>query len=277
MSEQNLKMILTEGLTKVYQQVKALEDLNLQVAAGEMFGLLGPNGAGKTTTIKILTTLAKPTRGQAWIQGFDVVRQPLAVKELIAVCPQEINLDKELTAYENLLIYGKLYRTPDLKQRISGLLELGELTDRAHHLVRTFSGGQQRRLLILRALLSRPQVLFLDEPTVGLDPQIRRQIWDMIQQLHRDGITIMLTTHYIEEAEKLCGRVGILNKGRLIALGSAPGAGGRSRGLCNGIPGQRPTALFPGAGQNRGVTLWPKPIMRASSSVRPIWRTSLSS
>jgi ABC-2 type transport system ATP-binding protein len=219
MIRQNQEMILTEGLTKTYQQVTALEDLDLRVAVGEMFGLLGPNGAGKTTTIKILTTLAKPTRGRAWIQGFDVVRQPLAVKERIAVCPQEINLDKELTAYENLLIYGKLYRTPELKQRIWDLLELGELTDRAHHLVRTFSGGQQRRLLILRALLSRPQVLFLDEPTVGLDPQIRRQIWDMIQQLHLEGITIMLTTHYIEEAEKLCGRVGILNKGKLIALG----------------------------------------------------------
>lgn len=213
-------MILTEGLTKVYQQVTALEGLDLQVSAGELFGLLGPNGAGKTTCIKILTTLAKPTRGRAWIQGLDVVEQPLAVKELIAVCPQEINLDKELTAYENLLIYGKLYRTPELKPRIRNLLELGELTDRAHHLVRTFSGGQQRRLLILRALLSRPRMLFLDEPTVGLDPQIRRQIWDMIQQLHRDGITIMLTTHYIEEAEKLCGRVGILNKGKLIALGT---------------------------------------------------------
>jgi ABC-2 type transport system ATP-binding protein len=220
MTRQNEEMILTEGLTKVYQQVTALEGLDLTVRPGELFGLLGPNGAGKTTTIKILTTLAKPTRGRAWIQGYDVVRQSLAVKERIAVCPQEINLDKELSTYENLLIYGKLYRTADLKERIRSLLEIGELTERAHHLVRTLSGGQQRRLLILRALLSRPQVLFLDEPTVGLDPQIRRQIWEMIQQLHRDGITIMLTTHYIEEAEKLCGRVGILNKGKLIALGS---------------------------------------------------------
>jgi ABC-2 type transport system ATP-binding protein len=220
MTRQNEEMILTEGLTKVYQQVTALEGLDLTVRPGELFGLLGPNGAGKTTTIKILTTLAKPTRGRAWIQGYDVVRQSLAVKERIAVCPQEINLDKELSTYENLLIYGKLYRTADLKERIRSLLEIGELTERAHHLVRTLSGGQQRRLLILRALLSRPQVLFLDEPTVGLDPQIRRQIWEMIQQLHRDGITIMLTTHYIEEAEKLCGRVGILNKGKLIALDS---------------------------------------------------------
>ena len=214
------EIIVTKGLAKNYQQIIALEGLDLTITRGELFGLLGPNGAGKTTTIKMLTTLAKPSGGQAWIEGFDVVRQPLAVKERIAVCPQEINLDKELTTYENLLIYGKLYKTPELKQRITELLALGELSDRAHHLVRTLSGGQQRRLLILRALLSRPRVLFLDEPTVGLDPQIRRQIWDMIQQLHRDGITIMLTTHYIEEAERLCDRVGILNKGRLIALGS---------------------------------------------------------
>jgi ABC-2 type transport system ATP-binding protein len=213
-------IIVTRGLAKQYQKITALEGLDLTIAPGELFGLLGPNGAGKTTTIKILTTLAKPSKGEAWIQGFDVVRQPLAVKERIAVCPQEINLDKELTTYENLLIYGKLYKTPDLKQRIAELLALGELSDRARDLVRTLSGGQQRRLLILRALLSRPRVLFLDEPTVGLDPQIRRQIWDMIQQLHREGITILLTTHYIEEAERLCNRVGILNKGKLIALGS---------------------------------------------------------
>ena len=211
-------MIRIEGLTKYYQKITAVEDLNLTVAAGELFGLLGPNGAGKTTTIKILTTLTKPSRGRAFIQGYDVVAQPLKVKERIAVCPQEINLDKELTTYENLLIYGKLYRVADLKNRIQELLQIGSLTARSHDLVKHLSGGQQRRLLILRALLSRPQVLFLDEPTVGLDPQIRRQIWDMIQQLHREGLTIMLTTHYIEEAEKLCDRVGILNRGRLVAL-----------------------------------------------------------
>jgi len=211
-------MIRIEGLTKYYQKITALDDLSLTVATGEIFGLLGPNGAGKTTTIKILTTLTKPSRGRAFIQGFDVVAQPLKVKERLAVCPQEINLDKELTTYENLLIYGKLYRVPDLKTRLWELLEIGNLTSRARDLVKHLSGGQQRRLLILRALLSRPLVLFLDEPTVGLDPQIRRQIWEMIQQLHQEGLTIMLTTHYIEEAEKLCDRVGILNRGRLIAL-----------------------------------------------------------
>ena len=211
-------MILTDNLGKQYQDLVALDALSLQIPPGEIFGLLGPNGAGKTTTIKILTTLARPTRGTARIHGFDVVRQPLRVKELIGVCPQEINLDRELTAYENLWIYGRLHRMTDLAARIAELLKFGNLEDRAHSLVREFSGGMQRRLLILRALVSRPRVLFLDEPTVGLDPQVRRQLWNLIQELKLSGITIILTTHYIEEAEMLCDRVGVLNRGRLIAL-----------------------------------------------------------
>jgi ABC-2 type transport system ATP-binding protein len=211
-------MIVTENLGKQYQDLVALEDLSLSIPSGEIFGLLGPNGAGKTTTIKILTTLARPSRGSARIQDFDVVRQPLEVKRLIGVCPQEINLDRELTAYENLWIYGKLHRTPDLRARIHDLLEFGNLQERSDNLVRDFSGGMQRRLLILRALVSRPRVLFLDEPTVGLDPQVRRQLWSLIQELKLEGITIILTTHYIEEAEMLCDRVGILNRGRLITL-----------------------------------------------------------
>jgi len=211
-------MIVTDNLGKQYQDLVALDGLSLQIPPGEIFGLLGPNGAGKTTTIKILTTLARPSWGTAWIHGFDVVRQPLAVKELIGVCPQEINLDRELTAYENLWIYGRLHRMPDLAARIAELLKFGNLEERAHSLVREFSGGMQRRLLILRALVSRPRVLFLDEPTVGLDPQVRRQLWNLIQELKLSGITIILTTHYIEEAEMLCDRVGVLNRGRLIAL-----------------------------------------------------------
>jgi ABC-2 type transport system ATP-binding protein len=213
-------MIFTDNLGKQYQDLVALDGLSLQIPEGEIFGLLGPNGAGKTTTIKILTTLARPTWGSARVQGFDVVRQPLEVKKLIGVCPQEINLDRELTAFENLWIYGKLHRTPDLQTRIGKLLEFGNLQDRAHSLVRDFSGGMQRRLLILRALVSRPRVLFLDEPTVGLDPQVRRHLWSLIQGLKQEGITIILTTHYIEEAEMLCDRVGVLNRGRLIALDS---------------------------------------------------------
>jgi ABC-2 type transport system ATP-binding protein len=211
-------MIEVRDLTKYYGPVQAVNQINFAVAAGEIVGFLGPNGAGKTTTIKILTTLARPSRGTARIHDFDVVRQPLAVKKLIGVCPQEINLDRELTAFENLWIYGRLHRMPDLPARIAELLTFGNLQDRADSLVRDFSGGMQRRLLILRALVSRPRVLFLDEPTVGLDPQVRRQLWNLIQGFKQEGITIILTTHYIEEAEMLCDRVGVLNRGRLIAL-----------------------------------------------------------
>jgi ABC-2 type transport system ATP-binding protein len=212
------EMIVTDNLGKQYQDLVALEGLSLRIPRGEIFGLLGPNGAGKTTTIKILTTLARPSWGTARIHDFDVVRQPMEVKKLIGVCPQEINLDRELTAFENLWIYGRLHRMADLQARIAELLEFGNLQERADSLVRDFSGGMQRRLLILRALVSRPRVLFLDEPTVGLDPQVRRQLWSLIQELKLEGITIILTTHYIEEAEMLCDRVSILNRGRLIAL-----------------------------------------------------------
>ncbi len=211
-------MISITGLTKQYQGVTALEGLTLEIGEGEIFGLLGPNGAGKTTAIKILTTLAFPSQGTAHIAGFDVVRERRRLKPLIGVCPQEINLDRELTAYENLWFYGRLYGVSPLSQRINELLTWAQLEERSHHQVKEFSGGMQRRLLIARALLSRPRVLFLDEPTVGLDPQIRRQLWDMIRQLKAQGITLLLTTHYIEEAEMLCERVGILNRGRLIAL-----------------------------------------------------------
>ncbi len=216
-------MIETHDLSKTYRNIVALDGLTLQVEPGEVFGLLGPNGAGKTTTIKILTALARPTRGWARIGGHDVMQEPLKVKRLIGVSPQEINLDKELTAYENLLIYGLLHRVPDLKARVRELLEQGGLSARARHFVKDFSGGMQRRLQILRALMSRPKVLFLDEPTVGLDPQVRRQLWDWILGFKAAGMTLMLTTHYIEEAEILCDRVGILSRGRLIALDS-PGA-----------------------------------------------------
>jgi len=216
-------MIVTSDLSKYYGRVTALEGLSLEIGAGETFGLLGPNGAGKTTTIKILTTLSYPSRGWAKIGGYDVVRDRSELKWLIGVCPQEINLDRELTAYENLWFYGRLYKVPELSRRIQEVLLWAQLEERARHQVKDFSGGMQRRLLVARALLSRPRVLFLDEPTVGLDPQIRRQLWDMIRQLKAEGITVLLTTHYIEEAEMLCDRVGILNRGRLIAL-DTPGA-----------------------------------------------------
>ncbi len=213
-------MISIENITKLYHTVKAVDSLTLTIKQGEVFGLLGPNGAGKTTTIKILTTLSKATTGRASIGGHDVERETSAVKKIIGIAPQEINLDKELTAEENLKVYGMLHRLDNLDQNISDILKLAGLAERSRHLVREFSGGMQRRLLIARALLTKPKVLFLDEPTVGLDPQMRRQIWNLVRNLKYDGTTVFLTTHYIEEAEALCTRVGILSHGKLIALGT---------------------------------------------------------
>ncbi|MCX8027016.1 MAG: ABC transporter ATP-binding protein [Thermodesulfovibrionales bacterium] len=210
------------GLTKTYgndsKKVIALNDINLDVEKGTVFGLLGPNGAGKTTMIKILTTLSKPDKGTCKVGGFDVVSNPLMVKKMIGVVPQENNLDRELTAYQNMLIYGMLHKVTDLDTKISKLLQLVGLDDKKNTVVSHFSGGMQRRLLIARALLSDPSLLFLDEPTIGLDPQIRRQFWDIIRKIKKDGSTVILTTHYIEEAEALCDKVGILSKGRLVAV-----------------------------------------------------------
>ncbi len=213
-------MINIEGLTKKFGKILAIDELSLEIKSGEIFGLLGPNGAGKTTTVRMLNTLTMPTSGRAEIDGLDVIKSATKIKLLIGVCPQEINLDRELTACENLRIHGLLYRMEAREERIIELLEWCGLADRAHNLLKTFSGGMQRRLLVTRSIMHRPKVLFLDEPTVGLDPQVRRQIWDLIRDLNRQGVTILLTTHYIEEAELLCQRVGILNHGKLIALGT---------------------------------------------------------
>ena len=215
-------MIRLEGLTKYYGEIRAVHSLSFSVARGEVFGLLGPNGAGKTTTIRMLTTLTKPSSGRAWVAGHDVVKEPLAVKRSIGIAPQHLNLDGELTARENLEFHGRLYHMPrsERRRRIQELLAFVELQDRADDLVENFSGGMKRRLLIARALLHSPEVLFLDEPTVGLDPATRRKIWDLIRSLRAQGRTVLLTTHYIEEAEQLCDRVGIIDRGELIALDS---------------------------------------------------------
>ncbi len=211
-------MITLENLTKDYGRVRAVDALSFDISKGEIFGLLGPNGAGKTTTIKILNTLVKPTSGRALLDGFDVVQNPLAIKKRIGVVPQENNLDRDLTAYENLKIYGLLHHTPDLAPKIEEQLKSVDLWERRNDVVQNFSGGMQRRLLIARAILGNPQVLFLDEPTTGLDPQVRREIWNRIRRIRTQGGTILLTTHYIEEAEALSDRVGILSRGKLIAL-----------------------------------------------------------
>lgn len=215
-------MIKVRGLCKYYQDVKAVDHLDLDVPRGEFFGLLGPNGAGKTTMIRILTTLARPTKGTVYINGKEASRKEMGIKKVIGVVCQTENLDKQMTAWENMELHGRLYKITTRKRhaRIEELLAFVELEDWANTPVDHFSGGMKRRLMIARALLHRPQVLFLDEPTVGLDPQVRRRIWDLLRGLNSQGITIFLTTHYIEEAELLCHRVGIMNKGRLIALGT---------------------------------------------------------
>ena len=211
-------MIEAEGLTKTYGTVRAVDRVSFKIPAGQVFGLLGPNGAGKTTTIKMLTTLSIPDTGRCWIDGFEVIGESRSVKERIGVVPQENNLDRDLTAYENLQIYAWLHRVKQAREEIRSMLQAVDLWERKDSVVSHFSGGMQRRLLLARALLPKPPVLFLDEPSIGLDPQIRRQMWDMIRKTKIEGRTIVLTTHYIEEAEALCDRVGILSRGRLIAL-----------------------------------------------------------
>jgi ABC-2 type transport system ATP-binding protein len=215
-------MICIEGLVKKFGERTAVDNLNLTIEQGETFGLLGPNGAGKTTTIRILTMLTRPTAGFIRISGWRLPQDELAVKSMIGVVPQHFNLDADLTARENLDLHGRLHHMPrQLRQeRIEELLDYVELTERGNDMVNTFSGGMKRRLMIARALLHKPQVLFLDEPTVGLDPQVRRRLWDLIRRLNADGLTVLLTTHYIEEAQNLCRRVAIMEKGRLIALNS---------------------------------------------------------
>lgn len=214
------RIIEVEGLVKTYGGKRVVDEVTFFVKEREIFGLIGPNGAGKTTTIKVLTTLIKPDSGKVLISGFDLLTQSQEIKKIIGVVPQENNLDRDLTVYENLLIYGLLHKVKDLRKRIEEVLKFVDLRERRDSLVSSLSGGMQRRLVIARAFLPDPPILFLDEPTVGLDPQIRRFIWELIRRGKARGKTIVLTTHYIEEAEALCDRVGIINEGRLIAIGT---------------------------------------------------------
>jgi len=207
-------------LVKQYGDVTAVAGIDFTVARGEFFAFLGPNGAGKTTTINILCTLACPTSGRARVANCDVVREPHRVRERIGIIFQDPSLDTQLTAWENLALHARVYGVPGTlwRQRAEQLLRLVELWNRRHQLVRTFSGGMKRRLELVRGLLHRPEILFLDEPTLGLDPQTRRQIWSYLETLRREtGVTLFLTTHYLEEAEQ-CDRVAIIDHGRIIAL-----------------------------------------------------------
>jgi ABC-2 type transport system ATP-binding protein len=214
--------ITTEKLNKNYGTLQAVKDLNLQVHSKEIFGFLGPNGAGKTTTIRVLTTLTKPTSGYASIGGYDVVKETAKVKRMIGVVQQHLTLDRDLTVRENMEFHARLHRlvASERKKRIAELLEYVELQEYADKMVDTLSGGMKKRAAIVCSLLHEPKVLFLDEPTEGLDAQARRRLWDLVRRLNAEGTTIFLTTHYIEEAEALCGRVGIMHHGKLIALGT---------------------------------------------------------
>lgn len=213
-------MIKIDGLVKQFGERTAVNGLNLAIQDGEIFGLLGPNGAGKTTTIRMLTMLTKPTAGNIFYHGTNINGNEEAMKAYIGAVPQHINLDQDLTVGENLELHGRLHHMSrvDRERQIAELLAYVDLSNRIDDKVHTLSGGMKRRLLIARALMHKPKILFLDEPTVALDPQVRRKLWDLIRRMHNDHITVLLTTHYIEEAENLCHRVAIMDKGKLIAL-----------------------------------------------------------
>ncbi len=213
--------IEVQGLTKEFDGLVAVDHISFKVKSGEIFGLLGPNGAGKTTTIHMLTTLLKPTSGTAKVAGFDIIDQKSEVRKSIGVVFQEPALDNRLTGRENLEFHAMMYgiKKEDRERRIKEVLELVELSDKANVLVKNYSGGMKRRLEIARGLINRPKVLFLDEPTLGLDAQTRRHIWEYVTELRkRTGVTILITTHYMEEADYLCDRVAIIDHGKIIAL-----------------------------------------------------------
>jgi len=217
-------IIRLDHITKIFREknrtVNAVDNVSFEVRRGEIFGLLGPNGAGKSTLIRMLTTLLRPTSGTACVDTYDIIRAPEKIRSIIGVCPQNSTLDVELTAYDNLEFYGKLVNVDDshLDARIWQLLKMAELDDRAHMKVQTLSGGMRRKLEIVRAFIHHPLILFLDEPTIGLDPDARHEVWQQIAKLNEEKTSIILTTHYMDEAEKLCNRIAFMDKGRLIAL-----------------------------------------------------------
>ena len=215
-------IIRTVGLTKVYagSDLRAVDDLNLDVGEGEIFGLLGPNGAGKTTTAGMLTTRVIPTSGQALVGGIDVVAHPALAKQILGIVSQQNTLDRQLNVWENLYFHGRLFgiSARESKRTATALLEQFQLERWADASVYALSGGMAQRLMVARAIFHRPAVLFLDEPTAGLDPQSRLALWETLRTLNGEGQTILLTTHYMEEADQLCGRVAIMDRGKILAL-----------------------------------------------------------
>ncbi|WMW22251.1 ATP-binding cassette domain-containing protein [Methanolobus mangrovi] len=215
--------IHTEGISKRYEQVTAVKEVSITVKKGELFGLLGPNGAGKSTLIGMLSTMLKPSAGEAQVWGYDIKSSPIKVRTSIGVVFQGTTLDQKLTGRENLDLHGRLYGLDrkERHERIAEVLRLVELTDWADEIVQKYSGGMMRRLEIARGLMHHPNVLFLDEPTLGLDPQTRNHIWEYIKKLNQEkNITMVLTTHYMEEADMLCNRIAIIDHGEIIALGT---------------------------------------------------------
>jgi ABC-2 type transport system ATP-binding protein len=215
-------ILTADDLYKSYGGQPAVQGISFGIQRGEVFSLLGPNGAGKTTTISVLSCLIAPTRGDATVAGHSVRREPGAVKRVIGVVPQEIALYRALSARENLLFWGQMYGLggAELRRRVDEVLELVGLRERAKDRIETYSGGMQRRINLAAGLLHRPQVVFMDEPTVGIDPHSRRNILDMVKQLNAQGMTVLYTTHYMEEAQELSSRIGIIDHGKLIALGT---------------------------------------------------------
>ena len=215
-------MISVARLKKDYGTVHALRGISFDILPGEFFGLLGPNGAGKTTTISILSTLLRPDEGDITLAGIDLKRDPGNCKKSMGVVPQEIALYNELSAYANLIFWGSLYGVPkaELRSRIDQILQWLGLFERRNDKIKTYSGGMKRRVNIAAALLHRPKILFMDEPTVGIDPQSRNLIFEVVEKLHQEGMTIVYTTHYMEEAERLCDRIAIIDNGEIIAQGT---------------------------------------------------------
>ncbi|MBI5057334.1 MAG: ABC transporter ATP-binding protein [Nitrospirae bacterium] len=217
-----MNIVTAKGLTKYYNSLCALNGIDFEIIKGECFGFLGPNGAGKTTAMSIIHCFMPPTSGEVKVFGMDVIENPSEIKARLGVMPQDNNLDPDLSVLENLIVYARYFDIPreEAAQRAGELLNFAEISEKSGVKITSLSGGMKRRLLLARALINNPEMMILDEPTTGLDPHSRHSVWDQLNQLKAKGITFILTTHYMEEAEKLCDRVAIMDSGRIVAIDS---------------------------------------------------------